>query len=101
MAGSIEAAADLVSGYEAGSWFGIGAPKATASSVIRQLKTPLLSRPGFSARSMPRASSGHAQSARLALSLALLGNLACLAKRHRSRIPVLFKRLGACAVALR
>jgi hypothetical protein len=31
----------------AGSWFGIGAPKATASSVIRQLKTPLLSRPGF------------------------------------------------------
>jgi hypothetical protein len=95
--------ADLVSGYEAGSWFGVGAPKATASSVTRQLKTPLLSRPGFSARSMPRASSGHAQRslARLALSLALLGNLACLAKRHRSRIPVLFKRLGACAVALR
>jgi hypothetical protein len=43
----VPAAADLVSGYEAGSWFGIGAPKATASSVIRQLKTPLLSRRGF------------------------------------------------------
>jgi Tripartite tricarboxylate transporter family receptor len=49
----VPAAADLVSGYEAGSWFGIGAPKATASSVIRQ-QTPLLSGPGFSARSMPR-----------------------------------------------
>jgi hypothetical protein len=31
------AAADLVPGYEAGSWFGIGAPKATASSVIETL----------------------------------------------------------------
>jgi tripartite-type tricarboxylate transporter receptor subunit TctC len=43
----VPATADLVSGYETGSWFGIGAPKATASSVIRQLKTPLLSRPVF------------------------------------------------------
>jgi len=32
----VPAAADLVSGYEVGSWFGIGARKATASSVIRQ-----------------------------------------------------------------
>jgi hypothetical protein len=89
-------AADLVSGYEAGSWFGIGAPKAPASSVIRQLKTPLLSRLGFPIGACHE-HPGHAQRslARIALFLALLGNLACLAKRHRSPALRMRGRLAA------
>jgi len=33
----VPAASDFVSGYEAGSWFGIGAPKGTAAGVIQKL----------------------------------------------------------------
>jgi tripartite-type tricarboxylate transporter receptor subunit TctC len=33
----VPAAADFVAGYEAGSWFGIGAPKGTPNSVIEKL----------------------------------------------------------------
>jgi len=34
---NIPAAADIVPGYEAGSWFGIGAPKGTPETVIETL----------------------------------------------------------------
>lgn len=35
----VPAASDLVPGYEAGSWFGIGAPKGTAPDIIEKLNT--------------------------------------------------------------
>ena len=49
----VPAASDLVPGYEAGSWFGIGAPKRTAADIIEKLNTAVnagLEIPGIKAR---------------------------------------------------
>jgi tripartite-type tricarboxylate transporter receptor subunit TctC len=35
----VPAASDVVPGYEAGSWFGIGAPKGTAADIVEKLNT--------------------------------------------------------------
>ena len=98
----VPAAADLVSGYEAGSWFGIGAPKATASGVIRQLKTRFYRGRVFllgACHEHPRVMLKEAR--RLALSLALLG-LPCPAPPQPDSCPVQTARRmrGRLAVGL-
>jgi len=49
----VPAAGEVVPGYEAASWFGIGAPKRTAADIIRKLNTEVnagLASPGIKAR---------------------------------------------------
>src|SRR5829696_7813841 len=49
----VPAASDLVPGYEAASWFGIGAPQRTAADIIEKLNTEVnagLASPSIKAR---------------------------------------------------